>query len=300
MKFESGFIKNIRVHQFDELIAHCASIDPEFNIFVDGGAGLGETSNQMLSACNFAVEKILAFEPNPANVAAFRITNTNKVELIPSALGSENGVGTFQITSTTNNFIDNQYHVAGTSFVGKLVNDTTFDLNKTNVKVVKLSDILRDRGLNKIDFLKLDLQGGELDSLLGLEGYLETVKVMWMEYSGQPGLLKFLQKSGFTLFDTEYLFVGKPNDLIAELFDLTRFGRNSIGKQIFFGYRKHLWADYESILDFMKRRRRVIQTDMIVINNKYLESLRGFVDLNVSILSEDTPDIINGIKSLPL
>ena len=288
-------ITSLQINKFDELINYWQSLDTEFKILVDGGAGLGETADQMLLASNHTIDKILAFEPNPPNVAAFQISDKEKIELIPSALGARNGEASFQVTSMTKNLTGSKYLVSGTSFVGKIVeSDNTND--NVLVPIVRLEDTMQDRGLDKLDFLKLDLQGGELAALNGVGKYLETVKLMWVEFTGQPGLLSFLHDAGFTVFDTEYLFVGKPNHLIEELFEITRVGRNSIGKDIFFGYRKHSWDNYEAILDFMKRRRRLVQTDIVVVNNKYISQFHEFSKKYGINTKKSIPDIIKDIK----
>lgn len=277
MAILSRLISDLKISKFEKIISHYSVMDPEFNVFVDGGAGLGETANQMLAACGNRVKTILAFEPNPANVEAFMASDTNLIQVIPSALGAHDGLSAFKITSTTKNFGANPYLKPGTSFVGKLVGDQDADDSCIQVPVVRLDGVLKDRNIEKVDFLKLDLQGGELNALKGMGSMVETVKLMWVEYSGQEGLFQLLADSGFTMFDTEYLFVGKPNESVSELFEISRAGRNSIGRDIFFGYRRHPWKNHEAVLNAMKLRHRLIQTDLLVVNNKYLHLFHDFL-----------------------
>jgi FkbM family methyltransferase len=292
---EKKEIKNLKLDKFEPLIKYCVANDKDFNIFIDGGAGLGETSQQMLTACESSILKILAFEPNPANVSEFRIKNHKKITLIPAALGDVSGAGNFEISATTKDTIGNEFLVKGTSFVGKLATTESTDNNYVKVPVKRLDDVINEQNLKKIDFLKLDLQGGELGAILGTGSLLSNIKLMWMEYSGQPHLLQLILDSGFTVFDTEYLFVGEPNSLIEDLFQVTKVGHNSIGKKIFFGYRKHEWKNYEKTLDFMRRRRRLIQTDLVVVNNKYLSTVMPFINQNKINHTQEPPEIIKNI-----
>lgn len=297
MELKPREIKCLKIDSFKSLIINCSENDSDFNIFVDGGAGLGETVNQMLEVCGESVQTILAFEPYPPNVSAFKSNNPIKTRLFAAALGSRNGTASFEVSQKTTNLDGNKYHIQGTSFVGKISKGVSQLGSSVTVEVACLADICKENSLDRIDFLKLDLQGGELDALVGLRSYLHATKVMWVEFSGQPGLLGYLQDNGFTVFDTEYLFVGDPNNLIEELFSITRVGKNSIGKSIFFGYRKHIWADYSYTLDFMRRRRRLIQTDLVAINNNYIREVEGYLHSNMLHVSSDVPDIIARINS---
>lgn len=287
---------SLNLNSFVGIILHLSRVDSCFDSFVDGGAGLGETAEQIIRSCIRPKKKLLAFEPNPANTAAFINRYSDKISLIPEALGACAGISSFQITSTTIEDSSNPFRVPGTSYVGKLAVDSS-DNNITTimVPVVRLIDKLKEFNFSKIDFLKLDLQGGELDALIGLDNMLSDTKIIWLEFTGQPELLKFIYDAGFVAFDTDYLFVGDPNDLIKDLFRITSQGVNTIGKKIFFGQRRHLWDDYEKVFDFMKRRRRLIQTDLVLVNNSYLEMFNDIAERYASKLDNKIPDLLKKV-----
>jgi FkbM family methyltransferase len=265
---------------------------------IDGGAGLGETAEQMIQAVSGDID-VLAYEPNPSNVSRFRCRHP-RVQLVEAALGSVNGMATFSVTADTQVEGPNQYLQSGTSFVGKLGGATGEARHRWQVRVVRMESELLDRGLESVDFLKLDLQGGELDALNGLGSFAKRTKLMWIEFGGQPALLDWFASNNFTIFDTEYLFVGAPNALIRELFHINREGRNSIGKSIFFGTRRHAWTDYAKTFDFMQRHRRMIQTDLVAVNNDHLQQFLEVIagsDANTSHeFFQEPPQILRSIR----
>lgn len=275
MTFISNFLGLARVNCFSGLLERIERIDSSQKVFIDGGAGLGETVAKILKSTSTNSGPIVAFEPNPANIKAFRIKDQRLI-LIDEALSSISGTAEFAVTSKTkaDDQRKNCYLQEGTSFVGKLSSHSgvSAPLNAEiyQVRTNRLDRALADSGLSQADFIKLDLQGAETEALEGLGSLISTVKWMWIEFSNQPGLLEYLSSNGFILFDTEYLFVGRPSDLIRELFIIIREGRNSIGKDIFFGYRRHVWRDYEKAFRFAFSKRRMIQTDLVAVAPCYL------------------------------
>ncbi len=301
--YVSSLLSDLKITCFSDLLKYFCKLDQEFNVLVDGGAGLGETSEMILKVTNERA-KIFAFEPNPNNIREFKIQSP-QLTLVDSALGVKVGQANFNVTAnsvTDKKNINNQFIVSGTSFVGKLESaETALDIRGSDtysVDVVRLDGVMKQNNINKIDFIKLDLQGGELDALKGLGELLSTVKFMWIEYSGQQGVLDILEQNDFVVFDTRYLFVGEFTSLIGECFELEKSGKNSIGKSIFFGTRKHVWPDYDLILDFCRRNRRLIQTDIVAVNKRHLTMFLEVVSLIIHQSADDKlllPDLLQGI-----
>jgi FkbM family methyltransferase len=275
MVFISTLLGFAKVNCFSDLLKRIEQIDGSTKVFIDGGAGLGETAAKILNSTPKNSGQIIAFEPNPMNVRAFRVADERLV-LIDQALSNHIGTAGFTITSKSK--LDGQrkgqYLQEGTSFVGKLSSQTdkldSLNSDFYTVCTNRLDHVLADSGLSRADFIKLDLQGAETQALEGLGSLVSTVKWMWIEFSNQPGLIDYLVDNNFVLFDTEYLFVGRPSDLIQELFEISREGINSIGKDIFFGYRRHIWRDYEKAFNFSFSKRRMIQTDLVAVAPGYL------------------------------
>lgn len=278
-----------KVDCFSGLLQRCERLDPSEKVFIDGGAGLGETVEKILWATPHNSGPIIAYEPNPENVSRFAISDP-RLTLVDAAISDAAGSAEFMVTSKTAKNADNhnRFHQSGTSFVGKLTpNDGGVRPDSAEyypVRICRMDESLRSLGLHKADFVKLDLQGAETQALEGLGDLISTVNWMWIEFSNQPGLLDYLNEHKFVLFDTQYLFVGEKSDLIQELFSINRTGTNSIGKKIFFGNRRHVWRDYERAFTFARTKRRMIQTDMVAVAPYYLSV---FLEAAVDMLDGD-------------
>lgn len=268
--FVSNLLGRAQVKGFGGLLERCLRIDHSSEVFIDGGAGLGETAEEMIGAMPAGRGRIFAFEPNPMNTRYFRDIDS-RINLRQQAISDYNGVASFAVSSMTKSGSDNPYHQEGTSYVGKLApGEAEAGVDSFDVEVTRLDDALAKDGVRQVDFMKLDLQGAESEAISGLGELLPNVKWMWIEFSNQSGLLDILRRNNFYIFDTEYLFVGEPSDLIREMFHISRAGRNSIGKQVFFGRRRHMWLDYERGFDFSRRNRRMIQTDIAAVHPSYM------------------------------
>lgn len=278
----SNLLGRAKVNSFSDLLKRCERIDTSKKVFVDGGAGLGETVANILAATPNNTGSVFAFEPNPENASRFQIRDSRLI-LCQEALSDFDGQAEFAVSSKTRPDADNRFLQSGSSYVGKLAEvagSSQTDEERYKVNVRRLDTALAAHGIDKVDFVKLDLQGGEYNALLGMGSLLNTVNWMWIEFSNQPHLLELLADHGFALFDTEYLFVGEPIDLIEELFEITRQGQNSIGKKVFFGHRKHVWRDFERGFNFARTKRRMIQTDLVAVRPDYLPTfLEAALDL---------------------
>ena len=77
------------------------------------------------------------------------------------------------------------------------------EINKIiEIDTVLLDDIVKELKVNRIDFLKIDVEGAELDVLKGAEESLKFTKNIAMElhYEGEDEeIRRFLEERGFTV-----------------------------------------------------------------------------------------------------
>jgi FkbM family methyltransferase len=297
----SRLLSKLGIFNFSEILAGYSHQFPGFKVCIDGGAGTGETAVEIMDSISNA-GMCLCFEPNVKNVKNFCLATPN-VTLVEKALSSENGFADFYISQEVSNPEKNQFHVEGSSFVGKIVTRDEAEFSGEGrtyqVEKVRLDTELLTRKIKSVDFIKLDLQGHEMEALRGLGGYLSSTKMIWFEYVGQHGLCEWLEAEGYFLMDTKYLFVGEPIPLIEDLFAIVDVGVNSIGKKIFFGVRKHHWKDYYKCFSFMQRKRRMIQTDILAVNKKYLAEVLDVLTVPGQYEESESlgiPDILNSIS----
>jgi FkbM family methyltransferase len=130
----------------------------EQEVFIDGGAYNGDTIEVFLKQCASRFSKIVAFEPDPATyhklqdyVSRLETKIRQKVFCRNAALGSQNGKISFDAEGT----------------LGSCANAS----GSTEVDCVALDE---DQASSPPTFIKLDVEGSELDALAGAKKIIGT------------------------------------------------------------------------------------------------------------------------------
>jgi FkbM family methyltransferase len=241
---------------------------------IDGGAAAGHVTKILLANGRC---RVWAFEPFPGNIPHFeRTIGTNPgARFFKSALGSFSGAGTFYVKRVVDGTQAGWAAMNGYSSEGYLVPTEGFTAPKTGqtfeVDVIRLEDIVDE----EITLLKLDLQGGEYDALVGLGTKLELVKYAYVEFSLDWRSLDYLLEYDFVVFDTPY--TGIPKVSVAEamaLFESPHVINLSNGHQAVSGVIKSLPRGkevYREFLeDFKARYFHHLWSDLIAVNGRHL------------------------------
>lgn len=241
---------------------------------IDGGAGAGHLSSEMLGYLE-EDGKVFAFEPFPGNHRFFT-AHDERIVLIPEALADERKQMKFHVPSVVSEESAwGRRGMAGYSSGGRLIEkDPGIKRLLKNpaaktivVDCVMADDVVADR----IDFVKLDLQGGELNALKGMSRILADAHFLWIEFSGQEGLIDFLKDKGYILFDTEYFFRGESTDSLRKIFDISKENVPlSNGKTVSFGFKKCAWNHFEAEFFQYKKELGLVQTDLVCVHRPYL------------------------------
>ncbi|MGB2622838.1 MAG: FkbM family methyltransferase [Candidatus Acidiferrum sp.] len=111
--------------------------------------------------------KVIAFEPSPREwrrlAQHVRVNRCRNVQIEPCALGAESGeADLFQVDGAMD---------WGNSLRPPAVTEPT---RRVRVNVRTLDEVLEERGIGQVDFIKLDAEGGELAVLQGARKLLRT------------------------------------------------------------------------------------------------------------------------------
>jgi FkbM family methyltransferase len=172
---------------------------------VDAGAHHGHTVVQYLE--HFPKCRVIALEPEPGNFAIAKETLApfgERVELLPFALGETDGSVPLRLTSHSGahsllEVDDMRYYDAPVE-----------TLTPIAVRMVKLESILAERQLDRLDILKMDIQGAELLALRGAAKLLarHAIRLIALEvlfqplYRNQPAfwdIADYLRSHGYAL-----------------------------------------------------------------------------------------------------
>lgn len=175
--------------------------DNEIIIF-DIGACEGEDSIKYANI--FPFSKIYAFEALPSNVdkinANINRYGNNNISVISEALSNKVGSASFFVSSgKPEGYEDNNDWDFGNKSSSLLQPDKVKEHfqwlsfnTEIQVKTNTITNYCNVNGINSIDIIHMDVQGAELLVLEGAKGFLNNIKMIWLEveavslYKNQP------------------------------------------------------------------------------------------------------------------
>lgn len=186
---------------FHKRIAHLGGLGFSPSVIYDGGAYDGNWTARISET--FPGAQVVMVEPNKQMYSSIK-NNTHHIKPAPvlelSALGSKVGSGVLNVWS--------EKDATGSS----LLNHVRGEASTQQATPVITLDVLAERTRLTPDFVKLDLQGGELDALMGAKDLLKTVEVWVIEFGVLDAYIG--RTTPFTLMQAMYL-----NDYL--LYDIT-------------------------------------------------------------------------------
>lgn len=239
---------------------------------IDGGAAAGSVTKLLLESPK---TKVIAFEPFPGNHPYYNLAvgECSRAVFYPVALGAINGSGSFYIRRVVDGNQKGWNHMQGYSSEGFLTQDNSGCPSGTTleVKIVRLEDYIDET----VTLLKLDLQGGEYDALIGLGSKVGMLKYCLVEFSLDWRIVDFFAENGFVLFDTNY--TGIPKVPIKSLQDhflkMTTLDLSN-GSQAVSGILKNTPRDLQGYRDFIEGIKEKffhhLWSDLVAVNQRYL------------------------------
>jgi FkbM family methyltransferase len=168
----------------------------EFKVFYDLGANIGAAS--LFFFARNPKARFYGFEPLPSNyeICALNYRNLPGSRAFPWAVGARSETTVFEC----------QNDLRGGRLAGSPANPSLTTTGRINIRVVSVDDLVREQKLDPPDFLKIDVEGAELEVLKGVEGQLQSVKRMFIETHG-PELyartIEWLERHGFKIYQSE-------------------------------------------------------------------------------------------------
>lgn len=177
----------------------------EKGFILDIGGGLG--SPALMFAKNFPDSKIFVFEPilSTYDYLLDKLKEYKNVTVINEAVGNEEKEISINITAniTSSSLLEIESEIDCDLFEKTLVKQSS-----QNVRLTKLSKVLGSE--DKVNILKIDAQGYELEVLKGLEQKITNVSIIIVElanhnfYKDSPQYFEideFLRNNSFVLYD---------------------------------------------------------------------------------------------------
>ena len=158
------------------------------SLCMDIGANIGITTVWM--ACNAG--KVIAFEPEPANIARFNINiELNRKENIileKYAVSDHKGEAVFHITDSY-----------GHHSLGKV--NTSKITGSLKVPLTTIDSYCAENAIDNIGFIKIDVEGFEEEVIKGGKSMLSSKKIDIIAFETSPSILKGLKKETTAVYD---------------------------------------------------------------------------------------------------
>jgi FkbM family methyltransferase len=138
--------------------------------FIDIGAHVGTWTINLAKY----YDRVIAFEPDPRGYTALKrnleLNNIKNVEVIPKAVSNKTETVKFNLffNPCTNTLMD-----------PKKMGRTDLPISEVEVETVSIDEFVKARGINDIDFIKIDAEGAEL---LIVEGGLNMFKTQTPDF----------------------------------------------------------------------------------------------------------------------
>jgi FkbM family methyltransferase len=152
-------------HLEDEARIAASLIHRDGFAVIDAGANVGRWAENFRRFAR-GTGRIFAIEPQPGAAAKIREREIAGCEVIEVALGREQGTLPFHTAGPTD------------TMASLYERRDTFGGNRQHsqfqVPVMRLDDFVAARGITQVDFMKMDLEGGELEALQGASECLRS------------------------------------------------------------------------------------------------------------------------------
>ena len=143
----------------DEVTAVIGLLPDERPVIVDAGAHRGEWTRAMLRRIGDRRPRMLLIEPASVNLQTLRALEGERIAVLPYALSDRVGSASLH-TSEIAPYLPSL-------FERRIEHEPVRMTGTERVRTVALDALMEERGLDRIDLLKMDIEGAELLALRG-------------------------------------------------------------------------------------------------------------------------------------
>jgi len=153
-------------------------LPPAGAIVFDVGANAGHWTRALLNGHRERLGRVVMFEPSPHHRDALISMSGGEVEYVPKAVGESDGVAVL--------YGDQAGSGLASLHQRRLDHLKLQHVRQAEVETVSLDNYTRSRGIDRIDFLKLDIEGHELKALIGASELLRgrAIGALSFEFGG--------------------------------------------------------------------------------------------------------------------
>jgi len=161
--------------------------------FIDVGSHKGLYTD--LFNKSYRIKKIIMFEPQE-DIFKFlkkKYKKDKKIKIFNHAVSNKNSTQMLRLnyhnlTTTLSTFNKNNFYLKVKAILFGVKNMT---FKHVKVKTIKLENVFKNKEFNKVDLLKIDTEGHELEVLIGLSKKIKKIKYILIEFHNDKIYLRY-------------------------------------------------------------------------------------------------------------
>ena len=175
-------------------------IPKNIDTLIDVGAHHGNTISDFLKI--FKIKKIYAFEPSKRNfkklkkkTEKIKKQNPVKIKIYPYGLGEKNDVKRLTeiadgVSNTFNNLNMDSKYLKKKKFIAFFFGMKKFIKDEVPTRIVPLKEVIKEEKIEQIDLIKIDTEGFEYNTLVGMDREIKKVRFILFEHHYDNMIIK--------------------------------------------------------------------------------------------------------------